>query len=190
MLRNFSLFSNYYRWVIEVNKQNIIMIVVLVVGVIGFYVIDSFINNNKDDTVLEIEDLSYVDIRVSGAVLRSGEYHLPSDLTIESLFNMVGLKDDADISSFNLNDKLIDKKEYSVPYIDELKDIYVNEGYLININTATIEELMKLDGIGEGIAKRIIDYRENNLFKSIEEIKNVSGIGDKVYEKIKNRITV
>ena len=165
------------------------MIVVLVVGVIGFYVIDSFINTKKDDTVLEIEDLSYVDIRVSGAVLRSGEYHLPSDLTIESLFNMVGIKDDADISSFNLNDKLIDKKEYSVPY-KYTDDKSMNEASIININTASLEELMLLDGIGESIAKRIIIYREKCLFKSIEEIKNVSGIGDKVYEKIKNRITV
>lgn len=61
----------------------------------------------------------------------------------------------------------------------------------ININTATSEQLQTLDGIGESKAKAIIDYREKNgNFKTIEDLKNVSGIGDSVYEKIKNNITV
>lgn len=62
---------------------------------------------------------------------------------------------------------------------------------LVNINTAGIEELMELDGIGEVIAQRIIDYRnEHGKFTSIEEIKNVSGIGDTKFEKIKDRICI
>ena len=60
----------------------------------------------------------------------------------------------------------------------------------ININTASINELTSLNGIGESKAKLIIEYRSKNPFKSIEEIKNVSGIGDKAYEKIKDYITV
>lgn len=60
----------------------------------------------------------------------------------------------------------------------------------ININEATSAELQTLDGIGEAKAKAIIDYREKNgNFKQIEDIKNVSGIGDSIYEKIKNNIT-
>jgi competence protein ComEA len=62
---------------------------------------------------------------------------------------------------------------------------------VVNINTATKAELMALTGIGEAKAKAIIDYRnENGNFSSTEEIMNVSGIGEKIYEKIKNRITV
>ena len=61
---------------------------------------------------------------------------------------------------------------------------------LININTATLEELQSINGIGEGKAKSIIEYRKNNgNFKNIEEIKNVEGIGDKLYETIKIYIT-
>ena len=61
----------------------------------------------------------------------------------------------------------------------------------ISINTASKEDLMKLSGVGESKADAIINYRkENGNFNSIEDIKNVSGIGDALYEKIKNDITI
>lgn len=63
-------------------------------------------------------------------------------------------------------------------------------GKKININTATKEELTTLTGIGESKANSIIEYRKTNQFKSIEELKNVSGIGDALYESIKDSITV
>ncbi len=61
---------------------------------------------------------------------------------------------------------------------------------LININTAGIEELKQLNGVGDVIAARIVEYAQTIGFKSIDEIKNVKGIGDKRYEKIKDIITV
>lgn len=62
---------------------------------------------------------------------------------------------------------------------------------MISINTATKEELLTLNGIGESKAESIIEYREENgNFKTIEDIKNVSGIGDALFEKIKDNITV
>lgn len=61
---------------------------------------------------------------------------------------------------------------------------------LININTASLSELMTLSGIGEAKAKNIISYREKNLFKSIEDILNVEGIGESIYVNIKKNITV
>lgn len=61
----------------------------------------------------------------------------------------------------------------------------------VNINTATKEELMKLSNIGESKAEKIIDYRTaNGNFNTIEDIKKVSGIGDKLYDSIKENITV
>ena len=61
----------------------------------------------------------------------------------------------------------------------------------ININTANLSELDSLSGIGPIYGQRIIDYRNsNNGFKSIEEIKNVKGIGDKTFEKFKDQISI
>ena len=61
----------------------------------------------------------------------------------------------------------------------------------ININTATEQELETLPGVGASKAKAIVDYRKaNGNFKAIEDIKNVKGIGDKIFEKLKSQITV
>lgn len=61
----------------------------------------------------------------------------------------------------------------------------------INLNSATLDQLKTLNGIGDSKAKGIIEYREKNGgFKSIEEIKNVSGIGDNMFERIKEQIEI
>lgn len=99
----------------------------------------------------------------------------------------------------NENVKIIESEKLPEVYISEEEDNDLsnedkqekdNKG-LVNINTASKDEFMTLDGIGEAKANKIIEYRETNgLFESIEDIKNVSGIGDKMYEAIKEHITV
>ncbi len=59
----------------------------------------------------------------------------------------------------------------------------------VNINTATKEELMTLNGIGEVVANKIIEYREETLFINIDELKNIKGIGEVIFAKIKDFIT-
>jgi len=61
---------------------------------------------------------------------------------------------------------------------------------LVNLNTATKDELLTLSGIGESKADLIIEYRNTNKFNSIEDLKNVKGIGDSLFEKVKDSITV
>ena len=61
----------------------------------------------------------------------------------------------------------------------------------VNINTASAEELAALEGIGDKIAQNIVEYRDaNGPFATIEDLKNVKGVGDKKFEKIKGRIVV
>ena len=64
------------------------------------------------------------------------------------------------------------------------------DNQLININTASKDDLQKIPGIGASKADKIVEYRNTNLFKSIEDIKNVSGIGNSLYDKIKDHITI
>ena len=106
---------------------------------------------------------------------------------------------DEEVKNSNIVDtviKVIDK-ECVCPNIQndgcintEINDSITNVNQTININTATLEELMSINGLGEAKAKAIIKYREENgYFKIIDDLLNVSGIGEALFEKIKEYIT-
>ena len=85
------------------------------------------------------------------------------------------------------NDACVDE----VVTFDNSNDTKENESSIININKASVSDLMKLSGIGESKAKNIIEYRDaNGGFKDINDIKNVKGIGDSIFDKIKDHITI
>lgn len=87
----------------------------------------------------------------------------------------------------NINDACINKNEENIDNKTEEK----TENKKISINTATIEELTTLTGIGESKAKLIIEYRNTNgKFNSIEELMNIKGIGETTFEKFKHQITI
>lgn len=95
------------------------------------------------------------------------------------------------ISIIESNESKTDVESNNNINSDSKEDEKTKVNSKININTATLEEFMKLNGVGEAKAKLIIDYRnQNGFFKNIDEIKNVKGIGDAMYEKIKDSITV
>ena len=92
-----------------------------------------------------------------------------------------------------LQEKCISREKEQTPNdacIEENTEGEKQTATTVNINTATKEELMTLSGIGETKADAIIAYRQKTPFQTIEDIKNVSGIGDSTYEEIKNNITV
>lgn len=113
----------------------------------------------------------------------------------EEVNDFINIKKQEDLSNIKCNeiknDGCINKEdrvEVNIKIEEENNDIDNN---LISINTATKEELMTLTGIGEAKAIAIINYRnEHGLFNSIEDIKNVTGIGEKMFEKIKDFITL
>lgn len=85
---------------------------------------------------------------------------------------------------------MIDNKALFIDSINNVNSI-INKTGKVSLNSATIEELLTLPGIGESKAKLIIEYREkNNGFKMIEEIMNVKGIGNSSFEKIKSYLTL
>ncbi|MDD6991872.1 MAG: helix-hairpin-helix domain-containing protein [Oscillospiraceae bacterium] len=80
--------------------------------------------------------------------------------------------------------------EISVSAVSETLDTSFSEKLMVNINTAGIEDLVKLKGVGEKTAEKIIEYREQTPFETVEDIMNVSGIGEKKFEDIKDMICV
>ena len=147
-------------------------------------------------------------VHVVGAVPRPGLYEFPEGARVQDAIDSAGgLLADADENSLNLAALLEDGQQLDIPYKagsdpsnDEESldlpdtgddDSQTSGEDLININTASTEELDSLPGIGPTTAQKIIDYREENgPFSSIEDIMNVSGIGPATFEDIMDLITV
>lgn len=104
---------------------------------------------------------------------------------VESICDVVHNNACVDSEESIIYDKGMDKVESNL-----LNKSEEENDNIININTATLEELLTLSGIGESKAKSIIEYRTKTPFNKIEDIMNVSGIGESLYNKIKENITV
>ena len=163
----------------------------------------------NENNIEEEEDI--IVIHITGEVKKPGVVKLKQGARIEDVISSAGgLTENADISNVNLAYVVEDGTKIRIPSSDEEnndeqyittdsgKDIVASNGdsesssnIFVNINTATQTELEQLPGIGTSIAIRIIDYRnKNGKFKAIEDIKNVTGIGESKYEKIKDNIKV
>ena len=135
-------------------------------------------------------------VYICGEVASPGVYELDAGSRIYQLIELAGgLLEDADERTVNQAEELFDGQQITIYSKDD--NIIVQEPSKIvqdgkvNINRAQKEELMTLDGIGEARAEDIIKYRnENGYFSSIDDIKNVTGIKEKMFEKIKDEITV
>ena len=161
-------------------------------------------NNINDDIVV---------IHITGSVKNPGIVKLKEGSRIEDAIEAAGgLTENADITKVNLayivedgtkikipsaseedigDEDIIDSKSGDNIIIEENTVSSNNSTQTININKATEKEFETLPGIGPSLASKIIEYRnQNGKFGSIEDIKNVNGIGDSKYEKIKDLITV
>ncbi len=144
-------------------------------------------------------------VHVCGAVVTPGVYEISKDARVFEAIQMAGgCTDEASKDSLNLAQSITDGQRIYVPTKEEaatgsqewqqptrIETSGQEMTAVVNINTAGKEELMTLPGIGEAKADSILSYRqEKGSFSTIEEIKQISGIKDRVFEKIKDRITV
>ena len=145
----------------------------------------------------------YIYVHITGAVKTPGLFELPKGSRLYDAVEMAGgFASEADTEYANLAEILEDGKQYNIYSRKEVNMIKESEAALsgsnhfsadgkLNINLATVEELMELDCIGKSKAEKIFRYREENgSFSDIEEIKNVSGIGEGIYSGICDSICV
>jgi len=159
----------------------------LVIGGL-IYLISSPPRGTPITLVSKIES-SKITVFVTGEVLRPGVYQLLYGSRVLDAVNQAGgFSPAADRDSVNLAGLLVDGQKINI--VSRYSSQATAAG-LININSANVNQLMELPGIGIVTAQAIIDYRsKNGLFKSIDEIQKVSGIGPATYEQIKDLITV
>ena len=149
---------------------------------------------NKDEKI----DIPMIFVEIKGEVLKPDVYELQEGSIVKDLIEEAGgLTEEADISNINRAKKLQNHELIVIHNINDkdtapvLNEIVIESNGLININLADINDLQKITGIGQVKAESIIEYREKNGgFKSIDEVKNVDGIGEKTFEKIKEKITL
>lgn len=173
-------------------------------------------SSGKEEQMSEIkeenqkkDELIYV--HIDGEVEKPGLYSAcPGDRVLDIIQRAGGLTSEADLTAVNLAIKVVDEMKIIIPNKEFVSSEETNKKSFIqfpsppkeassnekkkegavNINMASKEELMTLPFIGSSRADSIIEYREEHLFENIEEIKNISGIGDKAFEKLKDKIAI
>ncbi|MGQ7518305.1 helix-hairpin-helix domain-containing protein [Streptococcus suis] len=158
----------------------------------------------EETSTEESEELSQLTVDVKGAVEKPGLYTLEADARVNDAVEAAGgLTSQADPKSINLAQKLSDEAVVYVASKDENISAVAStttssamsqeekNTSLVNLNTATEADLQTISGIGAKRAADIIAYREaNGGFKSVDDLNNVSGIGDKTMESIRPYVTV
>ncbi|WP_164668550.1 helix-hairpin-helix domain-containing protein [Virgibacillus doumboii] len=193
----------------ELLKRNIFLIVI-VISIIIFL----FVNNDDSDKIagesnIKVKEIpiaetsepkqkqpsSLIVVDVKGEVVRPGVYKMEPESRVNSVIQMAGgFTEDADQTMVNLAQKVQDEMLIVVPKIGEVTaaggNVSTNNDKL-RINYATQEEIEILNGIGPAKAQAIVQYREENgFFKTVDDLLEVSGIGEKTLENLKEDIQV
>lgn len=146
---------------------------------------DNIINDYEKTEI--IPSSNQITVYLYGEVKYPGLYNIEENSHLYELINLAGgFTQNAKIDNINLA-RIITNNEMII--IEKLS--ISNENNLININTGTVDDLMKLKGIGETKALAIVNYRlENGQFKKIEDLLNVKGISKSLFDEIKDKITI
>ena len=138
-----------------------------------------------------------IKVYISGAVNFPGTYEMPADCRVEQALEYAGgLTEEANVERINLAKKLKDGSHINAPARSKGRSAAKKSGQAaarggpVNINTATLEELDSLPGIGPATAQKIVDYRAGHRFSSVEDIMQVKGIGPAKFAQMKESITI
>ena len=169
----------------------------------------------QDTALATVETVRLISVYICGEVRNPGIYEAPQGAMLNDIIEDAGgLTENASVNNINLVYQITGNMSIYIPSEDEIKngftggDIIRQDGVyvwgnssggssdpggstlMVNINTAALDELKSLPGIGEVTAQAIIDYRNTTPFSAIEDIKNVTGIGDSKFNRIKDYICV
>ncbi len=181
--------------------------ILLLVGLVAVIVVSS--SSSEDIEFITENDMESntktIFVDVAGAVERPGVYQLDSKARInDALIAAGGLSESADrvwvSKTINLASIVKDGAKIYIKDTSnqqtgassqqaEVQGLSTNQE-MININTASQSELEKLPGVGSATALKIVNYRQNNPFSSIEDLMKVPGIGEKTFEKMKEMLSV
>ena len=192
----------------------LVLVIICMIFVNNNVILEDIDIQNTENNIQEIEAVREIEeskikikVHITGEVKNSGIYELDEDSRISDVIEIAGgITSEADLTKVNLAYQVLDGQKIIIPSIMGENDgnyIIENSGeniiqeetnlkdLKINVNTATVSELMTLQGVGKSTAEKIINYREENgKFKNIEDIKNVSGIGESKYNQLKDYIKV
>ncbi len=158
----------------------------------------------SEESIEESEESIVIMVDVKGAVISPGVYPAADGDRVMDVINKAGnFSPDADPNSVNLAQRVQDQMLIYVAFKGESKEVTPSQSVLagtpdsaggegkVNINTAAEAELTTLNGIGPAKASAILQYREENgPFQSVEDLLNISGIGEKTFEKLKEQVTL
>lgn len=162
------------------------------------YLIENVIKEDKNINSLDSSN-NIIVVEIKGEVLRPDVYELNEGSIVKELIEAAGgLTSEADISNINRAKEVKNHDLVIIRNINDMSNVEEHDNIIeieedndgvISINDADLSKLKEIPGIGDVKANAIIMYREKNGgFKSIEELKNVDGIGEKTFEKIKDSI--
>ncbi|HHU6749579.1 TPA: helix-hairpin-helix domain-containing protein [Staphylococcus pseudintermedius] len=162
-------------------------------------------SNSKDKKEQKEQMSQKIIVDIKGAVKKPNTYEMQSNDRMKQLLDKAEPLETADLSRVNLAEKLIDQKMIYIPSQGEVvpsnsshvsqqahtSAASTSQNISVNLNTADEKELTQIPGIGPSKAQTIIKHREENgPFQSVENLKDVKGIGEKTFEKLKDYLTV
>ena len=207
-------FNNILNKMYLKRKINILILLIIIVIIVVSVVItnrrscdvefDNFLVENQISIDDNKDDNNKIKVHIDGCVNKPGIIEIDEGSRIADAIDLVGgLTSDASTKNINLAYELQDGEKIYIPSKEEshnneetiqvvsMGNTQSSSNGKININTASIDELQTISGIGKSTAQKIIDYRnENGKFKKIEELKEITGIGDRKYDIIKEQVTV